>query len=200
MRAVGGLYSVPMPSYSLYFDKTREPIVSDDANPSPPPDAATGAAPPEGAVRGPDQLRDTIVALFGQAHRAVRLASPYLDRRIFNTGAMANAIASFARQHARNRAYILIEDATQVRQDNDRLIVLLRRLADGVELREVDETDRGARDLYLLTDFTACLFQEDVGRSDAVVSRKPNEIAARLGRFDAAWERANPIAIGTLGL
>ena len=83
-----------MLSHSLYFDKSREPIVSDDANTSPPPDAVTGAAPPEGAVRGPDELRDTIVALFVQAHRSVRLATPYLDRRIFNTGAMANAIAS----------------------------------------------------------------------------------------------------------
>lgn len=171
-----------------------------DETKTPPREAGTDAAPVEGGVRGPDKLRDTIVALIGQAHRTVRLSAPYLDARIFNSSAVANAIISFARQHARNRAYILIEDVAQVRQDNDRLIVLLRRLADGIELREVDESDRGARDLYLLTDFSACLFQEDVGRSDAVVSRKPNDVAARLGRFDTAWDRGTPIAVGTLGL
>jgi hypothetical protein len=153
----------------------------------------------EGAVRGPEEIRRAVVALVRLGHRVVRLSAPHLDPAVFNTAAVADAIVAFAK-HPQNRMRVLIEDVTQVRRDNDRLIVLVRRLADAVELREIDDSLRGARDLYLLIDRSACLVQEDVDRNDAVMSRAASETALRIGRFDAAWDQASPVALRTLGL
>jgi hypothetical protein len=129
------------------------------------------------------------------------LFAPFLEPTVFQAASVTGAMARFAAQHAHNRLHLLIEDVAQVRRDNSRLIELSRRLADAIELREVEDNDRGARDLFLLADRAAFLMQEDVGRGNGVVSaRAPQEAAQLIARFDDIWERATPVALRTLGL
>lgn len=151
-------------------------------------------------MHGYEALRDAAAALVHAARREVRLFAPYLEPAVFNTAAFSGALAEFARQHARNHVRVLVEDAVQLQRDNDRLVALTRRLSDRVELRVVEENDRGARDLYLIADRTACLHREAMDRVEAVVLHKAQDIAALIERFDAVWERAEPIALRTLGL
>jgi hypothetical protein len=165
----------------------------------PPATETNDTALAEGAIRGPEKIREAIVTLVRLGRRVVRLSAPHLDPAVFNTAVVADAIVAFAKR-PQNRMQILLEDVAQVRRDNDRLIVLVRRLADAVELREVDDSLRGSRDLYLLIDRSACLVQEDVDRNDAVVHRAGSEAASRIARFDAAWDQASPVALRTLGL
>jgi hypothetical protein len=155
----------------------------------------------EGLVHGADALAQAVTALLLSARRHVRLFAPHLEPSVFQAASVTGAMARFAAQHAHNRAHILIEDVAQVRRDNGRLIELARRVSDAVALREVEENDRGARDLFLLADRATFLMQEDVGRSDGVVSaRAPQEAAQLIARFDEIWERATPVALRTLGL
>lgn len=155
----------------------------------------------EGAVHGTEALAQTVAALVASARREVRLFAPYMEPAVFHTAAVTSAIARFAAQHARNRVNVLVEDVAQVMRDTSRLVDLARRLADGVALREIEDNDRGARDLFLLVDRSAFLVLEDIGRSDGVVSaRAPQELAQLVSRFDDAWERATPVALRTLGL
>lgn len=171
------------------------------AEPQPPSDRTDAAPLVEGAVHGHDALAQAVAALLQSARREVRLFAPYIEPAVFHTSIVTGAIAKFAAQHARNHVSVLVEDVAQVTRDNGRIIELARRLADGVELREVEDNDRGARDLFLLIDHAAFLVLEDVGRSDGIVStRAPQELAQLIGRFDDAWERATPVALRTLGL
>jgi hypothetical protein len=155
----------------------------------------------EGAVHGTEALAQSVAALLASARREVRVFAPYMEPAVFHTGAVTGAIARFAAQHSRNRVNVLVEDVAQVMRDNGRLIDLARRLADGVELREIEDNDRGARDLFLVVDRSAFLVLEDVGRSDGVVSaRAPQELAQLVSRFNDVWDRATPVALRTLGL
>ena len=155
----------------------------------------------EGLVHGPEALAQAVAALLHRARREVRVFAPYVEPAVFQSASVTGAVARFAAQHSRNRVYILIEDVAQVLRDNGRLIELARRMADAIELREVEDNDRGARDLFLLADRSAFLMQEDVGRSDGVVTaRAPQEVAQLIGRFDDTWDRATPVALRTLGL
>jgi sugar-specific transcriptional regulator TrmB len=162
----------------------------------------TDAAPDvEGAVQGREALANAVAALLRSARREVRLFAPCIEPAVFHTPPVTSAIAHFAAAHSRNRVNVLIEDVAQVMRENGRLIELARRLADNVELREVEDNDRGARDLFLLVDRSAFLTLEDIGRSDGVVSaRAPQELAQLITRFDDVWERATPVALRTLGL
>jgi hypothetical protein len=155
----------------------------------------------EGAVHGTEALAQAVAALLASARREVRLFAPYMEPAVFHTAAVTGAIARFAAQHSRNRVNVLVEDVAQVMRDNGRLVDLARRLADGVELREIEDNDRGARDLFLLVDRSAFLVLEDIGRSDGVVSaRAPQELAQLVSRFNDVWDRATPVALRTLGL
>jgi hypothetical protein len=155
----------------------------------------------DGLVQGEAGIGRALAQLIRAARREVRLFAPVLNPAIFHGATVTQAMAHFVTQHSHNRIRILIEDVTQTLRDNGRLVDLARRLADGIELREAEDADRGARDLYLLADRSAFLMQEDVGRSDAIVNlRTPHAAAQLLGRFDAAWDRAAAVALRTLGL
>lgn len=158
-------------------------------------------APPEGAIHGPEALAAAISRLFRSARREARLFAPHLGPSVFSTAAVIDAITFFITRHPRNRVRVLVEDQSQLSRDNGRLIELARRLADGIELRQVEDNDRGARDLFLVVDRSAYMVQEDVGRNDAVVNAHAKHEAVKLiERFDAAWERGGSIALRTLGL
>lgn len=163
--------------------------------------AGNGTILADGLVRGPDALAHAIAAVLRSARRDARLFAPQLAPSIFSSAAVTAALARFATGHARNRARLLVEDATQLLRDNGRLVQLARRLAAGLEVREVEDNDRGARDLYIVADRLAFLLQEDIGRNDAVVAtRAPQETNGLIERFDTAWDRATPLALSTLGL
>jgi hypothetical protein len=155
--------------------------------------------PPAASVRGREALCAAVVALMGEAQRAVRLYAAQLDPAVFDSSAVADALAAFARD-PRNRAAMLLENAA-VLEHNQRLLAVARRLAGTVQLRQADEQDRGARALYLLVDRAAHLQQEDVTRTEAVIARQTARETTRLvEQFDAAWERGTGIALRTLGL
>lgn len=161
-------------------------------------ETATAALP--GQARGPQAVAQAFCALARAARLELRLFAPQLQPAVFGTAEAAGALAGFLTQHPRNRLRVLVEDAAQVRRDNDRLIELGRRLPDQLELRAVAEPDRGARDLYLVADRSALLHQEDVARDEAVVAESRLEAARLMERFNGAWERAEPLALRTLGL
>lgn len=161
----------------------------------------TGAVLTDGLVHGPEALVHAAAALLHAARRNIRLFAPQVAPALFSSAAVTDALAHFAARHARNSARLLIEDAAQLLRDNGRLVQRARRLADAVELREVEDTERGARDLYIIVDRSAHLLQEDIGRNDAVVATgAPHQTLELIERFDAAWDRATPLALRTLGL
>ncbi|KPL26931.1 MAG: hypothetical protein AMJ72_11680, partial [Acidithiobacillales bacterium SM1_46] len=90
----------------------------------------------------------------------------------------------------------------QAVRDNNRLIDLARRLSDFVEIRQVGESDRGLRELFVLADRNAVLYQQDVTRVEAIVDTGGRRAGAELRmRFQGLWDRSEPIPeIRTTGL
>lgn len=159
---------------------------------------AAEAGNPRSALQGPEALARFVCRLADAAQRELRLFAPRLAPASFDASAHA-ALSRFLTRHPRNRLYMLIEDEAQVRRDHERLLELARRTADRFELRVVDEADRGAREMYLVADRTAALWQEDAAHDAARACTRVE--AVRLAeRFDTAWERAQPAALRTLGL
>lgn len=155
---------------------------------------------PQGPLQGREALTRAACLLLGSARREVRLYAPQLDPAVFGAAAIAGAVGRFLIHHPRNRLRLLLEDEAQVRRDHERLFELGRRLADRLALRVVDEADRGAKDLYLVVDRAAALWQEDRARTQVGALVAPLDAVRLAERFDAAWERARPVSLRTLGL
>lgn len=158
-------------------------------------------AAPETA-RGEEAIGDRIAALAEGTFHEFDVFAPQLDPRWFNTGRLHRALGSFATRHRHNRARLLVEDAAQAVRDNNRLVELARRLSDFVEIRQVGESDRGLRELFVLADRNAVLHQQDVTRVEAIVETGGRRAGAELRmRFQGLWDRSEPIPeIRTTGL
>ncbi len=153
-------------------------------------------------LRDRDAIRDHIVALVEQARREIVVSAPRFDGHFFNTARFSEALASFAIRHRHNQARLLVEDARQLVQDNDRLIGLSRRLSDFIHIRQVDEEHSGMQDMFILTDRNGYLHQQDIERHECLVDfNGRNKAMALASRFEEMWEHGVLVpAIRTVGL
>lgn len=167
-------------------------------------DTPSPAAPPAAPeiARGEEAIGERIAALAEATVHEFDVFAPQLDPRWFNTGRLHRALAGFATRHRHNRARLLIEDAAQAVRDNNRMIDLARRLSDFIEIRQVGESDRGLREMFVLADRSAVLHQQDVTRVEALVETGGRRAGAELrSRFQGMWDRSEPIPeIRTAGL
>ena len=149
-----------------------------------------------------DGIRDAVAALIGQARREIIVFAPQMDAHFFNNSQLARSLASFAARHQYNRARLLIEDASQVLRDNDRIVALCRRLAEFIQLRQVGEEHLGFREMFLIVDGTSYLHQLDVTEPECVVEPSGRKRAVELRqRFESMWDRSEPAAgLNTAGL
>jgi hypothetical protein len=140
------------------------------------------------------QVGDRLATVVESAKHDIVLFGPQLDARMFSDARLASAIAHFVARHQNNRARILVEDSAQVIHDNERLVALVRRFSDFVDMREVGEAHRGLREVFLITDRTGYVHQEDTTRPLFIVDPRDRRTASLLGeRFESMWAQSEPI-------
>ncbi len=150
---------------------------------------------PERQTTARDVLREAIGTLLERAQHDILVFGPALDGYYFNTERSAEALGRFIAHHHANRARFLVEHGQQVIRDNVRLVALARRFADAIQLRRVSEDHAGLRELFVVIDRRASIFQQDVDRIDRPVSgQQPREAALLARRFDAMWNPGVPLA------
>ncbi|GEM_PF-691683 len=138
-----------------------------------------------------DAIRDRIASLVESARREIIVFAPQMDAHFFNGSLLARALASFAAGHQSNRARLLIEDVAQTLRDNDRIVMLCRRLSDFIQLRQVGEEHLGFREMFVIVDGVSYLRQLDVTKPECVVEPAGRKRAAELRqRFENMWARS----------
>jgi hypothetical protein len=167
------------------------------------PHAQQAETPPtRRTLRDRGEIAAQIATLASQARREIALFAPELDPALFNTAALDHALISLATGHRHNRARLLVEDARQAIRDNPRLVELMRRLSESLDLRQVGEEHAGLRELFVLVDREGYLHQLDLGRPECLLDLHGRREAAELSRrFQEMWDRSEPItSIRTAGL
>lgn len=157
-------------------------------------------SPPGTALRGREAVRDALPALPGRAQRELSLFAVRPDPYYLDSERFVAELAGFAARHRHNRARLLVDDPAWLAREHTRLTELLRRLSDGIELREIAEHDRGRSDLFLLIDRREYLVLEDGAAVEGRAGRTRREAIALAEAFEAMWERANAAFLRPLGL
>ncbi|UCH53461.1 MAG: hypothetical protein JSW09_01220 [Pseudomonadota bacterium] len=163
--------------------------------------AATSSRPRE-ILSDPSQVGDRLATLVDAAKHDIVLFGAELEARLFSDAGLSGALAHFAARHQHNRVRILVEDSAQVMHDNERLVTLVRRFSDSVDMREVGESHRGLREVFLVTDRSGYVHQEDTTRALFIVDSRDRRSAALLAeRFDSMWAQSEPITgLRTVGI
>jgi len=149
-----------------------------------------------------DAIRERIASLVESARREIVVFAPQMDAYFFNGSSLGRSLASFAARHQRNVARLLVEDAAQALRDNDRVVMLCRRLSDFIQLRQVGEQHFGLREMFVIVDGASCLHQLDVTEPECIVDPARGKRAIELcGRFENMWDRSEPAqGLHTAGL
>ena len=149
-----------------------------------------------------DAVRAQIALLTNQARHEIRIFTPQLDPALFNTAALTGQLASFVAGDRHNVVHILVEDSDQAVRDNDRVMLLCRRMSDFVHLHRVGEQHIGLKEMFLVVDRLGYLHQPDLTRPDCLSASADARNAVELTyRFQEMWEHSEPIrTINTVGL
>lgn len=155
----------------------------------------------QGAVlRGREAVRDAFVPLLGRAQREVVLFAVHPDPFFFDAEHFVAELAAFAARHRHNVARLLVDDPTRLSREHTRLTKVLRRLSDGIQMRQIAEHDRGRSDLFLLIDRREYLVLDDGAGIDGHAGVTRREAIALSEAFEAMWERGTPASPRPLGL
>lgn len=145
---------------------------------------------------------EALVEILGQARRRIIVFAPVLDGFLFNTSAVARALASFAAAHRHNTARFLVEHSAQAVHDNGRIVELCRRFRDFIKMRQVDEDDAGLREMFVIVDGRSYLHQRDIDAPDYLAALDTSRpVRPLMLEYERMWERASTMAsVITLGL
>ena len=149
-----------------------------------------------------DAVRAQIALLTNQARHEIRIFTPQLDPALFNTAELTHLLTSFVARDRHNFVHILVEDSDQAVRDNDRVILLCRRMSDFVQIHRVGEQHIGLKEMFLVVDRLGYLHHPDLTRPDCLSASADARGAVQLAqRFQEMWERSEPIrTINTVGL
>lgn len=148
------------------------------------------------------EASEVLVEILGQARRQIIVFAPVLDGFLFNTSAVARALASFAAAHRRNTARFLIEHSAQVVHDNGRVVELCRRFRDLIKMRQVNNDDAGLREMFVIADGRSYLHQRDIDAPDYLAGLDvPRAMPPLMLEYERMWERGSTIpSVITVGL
>ncbi len=155
-----------------------------------------------GQCNGRDAIQLAVLKIMRATDRECIIMGPVLDPRIFNHSEFIEALTTFVTRHPRNIAKILIENSSQVINENGRLVTLCRRLNENLRIRAMPEEYQGQSDLFLIADNETLLFQKSISSPYAVVTLTDKTVAAPYKRrFDYAWQHSIPVpGLRSLGL
>ena len=145
-------------------------------------------------IKNRHEIGEVLSGLIENATREIVIFAPHLDGSLFNTSSFARALASFVARHRHNLARIVVEDAEQSIRDNDRLVLLFRRLSDFIHMHQVSEEHIGIREMFVVVDHRSCLYQADTSKHECISHfNDPHQAVTLARRFNELWDRSEPI-------
>lgn len=141
------------------------------------------------------EIRDAMVRLLEQAQRRILIFAPQLEPELFESAAVAEAIAHFVPRHRDNVARLAVEFSDSFLTVNRRIVELCRRLPGKVEVRRIGEEFAGQTDLLVVVDQRGYLHQPDVKVINAMTDTDGvRDAAALASRFEYMWQRAERLS------
>lgn len=137
-----------------------------------------------------DQLTLTMA---NNAQRYLCIQSPSLDRRVFDSAELAEAIAALARRSRQTDIRILIGDPRPLVKQGHRLLNLARRLPSKLRIQVLEEHPEWRGETVVIRDRDGVLYTRDEGGKEAFY--EPDSQASTLRHlelFEELWRQSAP--------
>ena len=139
----------------------------------------------------PEQAREHVLTLIGQARHALDVYSPDLEPWLYNHGSVQDACCRFLLAHPRNRMRILVGDTGRAVRDGHQLLALSRRLTSKLHIRKLNPDHPGDDGAFLVVDNRSLLVRP-VAEQQAgyALYNDPGRARQKRSQFAQAWDHS----------
>jgi predicted GNAT family N-acyltransferase len=128
-----------------------------------------------------------------QGQMSLRLFTPNLDPRIFDTNEFIEAVKNLALMSSHSKIYILIKDPTLVVTRGHRIVELARKISSHIFIHRADEEDQERVDTYMIVDDIGIIHRPHADRYEGSAEfNNPGEARLLTKQFKDSWERSVP--------
>ncbi|MEM7364216.1 MAG: GNAT family N-acetyltransferase [Pseudomonadota bacterium] len=139
-------------------------------------------------IRTEDEMRNVIETMAGQATHYLRILSPFLEHRLFDTKAMQTICSNLARRNKRTHIEILIYESHRVIKNGHVLLELSRRLPSSISIKLVHPELRVLNNEYVIADERGFIYRQNCEIYEGQANFNNITEASRLLRqFQSAW-------------
>lgn len=140
-----------------------------------------------------DEARVLCIALAQQARRSIDLLSPHLDRRIFDSAGMEDAIRQLSINSRSTRIRILLKSSEPVIKSSHRLVHIFQSMSSTVEIRQIAEDYQNYNEAFVIFDRRGLIYHRNASRYEGIANFDRPRLATELTNFfDEIWDRSEP--------
>ncbi|MCB1693658.1 MAG: GNAT family N-acetyltransferase [Pseudomonadales bacterium] len=180
-------YAKPL-VYENVFDRTRSPLHGDEYGDGDSP-WRLGEDNRLLLLRREEEFRNVIIEMCRQANQTIRIYSPLLEHKLFDSPQLREICSALARRNKYTKIEILIYDSHRVVKNGHALLEIARKLPSSIGMKIVDPELRQLNHEYVLADDAGLIYRHDNEAWDGYANFYEKTESNRLGRaFTAAWE------------
>jgi len=140
-------------------------------------------------LRREEEFRNVIVEMCRQATQNIRIYSPVLEHKLFDSVELRDICSSLARRNKYTRIEILIYDSHRMVKNGHALLEISRKLPSSIGIRIVDPELRQFDHEFVLVDDYGLVYRRDAETWDGYANFSDLTDNNRLARsFKSAWE------------
>ena len=140
-------------------------------------------------LRKEEEFRNLILEMCRQAAQSVRIHSPVLEHKLFDSQALMEVMSELARRNRYTRVEILVYDPHRMIKNGHALLEISRKLSSSIGIKIVDPELRQLDHEYVLVDTHGYIYRRNSETWDGYANFNDLAECNRLGRaFKAAWE------------
>ncbi|MGK0460128.1 MAG: putative GNAT family N-acyltransferase [Candidatus Azotimanducaceae bacterium] len=140
-------------------------------------------------LRREEEFRRVILAMCRQATQSIRILSPMLDHKLFDSVELLENFSALARRNKYTHIEILLYDSHRVVKNGHALLEIARRLPSSIGIRIVHPELRNSNYEFVLADGAGVIYRQDYESYEGSANFKDVTECNRLNRqFQRAWE------------
>ena len=140
-------------------------------------------------LRRETEFQQVMIEMCQQARHSIRIWSPLLDHKLFNSAALRDCCSTLARRNRYTTIEILIYDSHRLVTNTHVLLTLSRKLPSSIKIKVVDPELRQLNNEFVLVDAEGVIYRPDHENYEGYANFRDITENNRLSRqFRAAWE------------
>ncbi len=140
-------------------------------------------------LRREEEFRRVLLEMSRQATQSIRILSPFLDHKLFDSTELREICSALARKNKYTTIEILLYDSHRVVKNGHVLLEISRKLSSSIKIKIVHPELRTSNHEFILVDGHGVIYRQDIDIYEGYANFRDIAENNRLGRqFRASWD------------